>query len=286
MKYAHVSFLALLLTSAIPAQADTIYLADSLGNLYEGNPTTLAFNLVGTTSAVSAEGGFSDISFTSDGNLYGIDSSGLLYAIDPTNASATPIGTGTGVGGGELAGLAGDSSGNLYAGGYGEIFAINPATGLAGMSLGGGNQGYNVSGDLDFIGNTLYLSSANPTSNPATSNNGGELWTVNPATGVGVDIGNTGFADLWGLAYDTDNGIFYGYTSNGNEIEINPATGTGVSVGTITGTDIPDGEALLLGATFEPPAPAPEPSTLSCLGAGLAVILLLSIRRRNRRATL
>jgi hypothetical protein len=103
---------------------------------------------------------------------------------------------------------------------------------------------------------------------------------------VGVDIGNTGFADLWGLAYDTDNGIFYGYTSNGNEIEINPATGTGVSVGTITGTDIPDGEALLLGATFEPPAPAPEPSTLSCLGAGLAVILLLSIRRRNRRATL
>jgi len=53
-------------------------------------------------------------------------------------------------------GLAGDSSGNLYAGGYNRIFTIDTSTGAATQVVGTPGQTYQVAGDLEFVGSTLY----------------------------------------------------------------------------------------------------------------------------------
>jgi hypothetical protein len=250
--------------------AGTVYLDDSAGNLYDGDPTTGVFNLIGNSGIA---GGFSDIDFTSDGTLYGLDSAGNLYTINTATAAPTLVGA-TGVGNNELVGMAGDPFGNLYAGGAGEIFQLNTLTGAAGPSIGGGAQGYSVSGDLEFINSTLYL-----TSGPGTVANGGELWSVDTTTGVGTDIGNTGFAAVWGLAYDTDNGVLYGYTSGATEISINPATGAGAALFTpIAGTLVDGTTDQLLGAAF---ITTPEPTTFVLIGLPLAILGIARRRKAN-----
>ncbi len=266
-------FAAALVISAVAASADSVYVDDSQGNLYVGDPTTGAFSLVGNSAAASAFGGLTDIDFASNGTLYGLDPSGNLYTVSTVDGSIAPVGA-TGISD-YLAGMAGDNAGNLYAGGTGQIFQINPSNAAASGSIGGGAGGYVVSGDLEFIGSALYATSVT-----GSTVNGGEFWSIDPSTGVGTDIGNTGFSNVFGMAYDTNNSTLYGYTNIGTEFTIDPTTGIGtLAYAQITGTNIGIDGDQLFGAAYE--SSAPEPSTFGLILAGAAMSLYVVNRRRK-----
>ena len=259
-----------LLFSSLNASAGLVYVDDTAGNLYKGDPAAgPAFTLVGNSGIA---GGLSDIDFTSNGTLYGLDENGNLYTVNTANAALTLVGN-TGIGGNDLVGMAGDGSGHLYAGGNGRIVSINTATGLA-TQIGAGGGAYDVAGDVEFIGGLLYLTSSD-------TSTGGKLWFVSTVNGIGTPfLAETGFNAVWGLAEDTDNGVFYGYTAAGEEFSINTTTGVGTDIGAITGTDIGTGVGLL-GAAFI--TTAPEPSTFWSLGIGFAAIVLLGMHLRKPR---
>lgn len=61
-----------------------------------------------------------------------------------------------------------------------------------------------------------------------THQNGVRIGTINPASGVGVDIGAAGQADVWALAFDVDGTIYTtydGYTPNAQLARIGRQTG-------------------------------------------------------------
>lgn len=259
---------AALLLGGISANAGTVYLDDTAGDLFAGDPTTGTFTYIGTTAAVSSTGGFQDIDFVS-GSLYGIDASGNLYLINTANAAATLIGP-SGVSDSHYVGLAGDSSGTLWAGGTNTIYTVNTSTGTA--TPVGNNTGYTyaVEGDLEFVGSTLYLTS--------TTDGGGDLVQVDTTTGIATDVGSTGFQDVFGLAYDTDNSVFYGYTGAGEEFDIDPADEgldtalyTNITLqggGTALGTTLAGGATNeIYGAAFI--TSTPEPGSMALLVVGL-----------------
>jgi hypothetical protein len=126
MKLFSAFALALLLTMAA-AHADIVYLDDSLGQLWAGDPTTADYTYIGTSATAAVFGGFTDIDFVGS-TLYGLDKCGNLYTIDPsTGQIISRIGP-AGVNDGSLVGLAGSPSGTLVAGGAGNIYTLNLGT--------------------------------------------------------------------------------------------------------------------------------------------------------------
>ena len=114
-------FVAILIATS-SANAGLVYLDDTNGDLFAGNPVTGVYTYIGTSTRAAIFGGFTDIAFTSNGNLYGLDPSGLLYEINAANGhiineggTNNSIGT-TGISNGSLVGLAADGN-TLWAGG-------------------------------------------------------------------------------------------------------------------------------------------------------------------------
>ena len=283
MKMQLLAIVSALALSAGYAAASDICLDDTNGDLFAGNPVTGIFTYIGTSTRADIFDGFTDIDFTSNGNLYGLDHSGNLYIVNPNNGHITNGGStnnsigSTGVTNGSLVGLAGDNSGNLWAGGNNSIYTVNTSTGAA--TPVGTNTGtaYTVEGDLEFIGGTLYLTS--------TGDSGGDFYTVNTTTGVATFIGNTGFSSVYGVAYDTTNSTLYGFTASGVEFQINPSTGAGSNAMTLTftgGEDAVNGTSnQILGAAFGA-NPVPEPSSVALLSIGLSTMIAAAVRRIRR----
>jgi hypothetical protein len=269
MKLSNLSFLALplLAVAALPAVAGTVYLDDSNGNLWAGDPTTATFTLVGTSAAAAAFGGFTDISFDA-GALYGLSPTGELYTIDATNGQIlTDVGN-TGISG-SLVGLATDSSGNLWAGGNGDVYTIDPSVSALATPVGSGGNGYTTAGDLDFDGSgNLYLTSTTPTPD--------SLWLIDQGDGTGTNEGALPYSNVFGVAFDSANGIFYGYNSSGIQFDINTAAPT-LSGSQVTFTGVTD-DSDLLGAAY---LASPEPSTWVMFAGGSVLLLVGAIRRRK-----
>jgi len=258
----------------LSAFADIVYLDDSVGNLYTGDPATGAFTFVGNSGAIMG-GGFADITF-SGGVLYGVDSNAPFtqdfYSINTATAAKTLLGnTGSAI---DINGMGTNASGVIYAGGDGNIYTINKTNGLA-TAVGAGGQAYTVAGDLEFVGSTLYLTS----SDTGTS---GELWTVNTTNAVGTRVGETGFRFVFGMAFDAANSQLYGFTGDGIEFTINPgALGTDAVVpSNIAALLAAHGGGIILGAADTVSA-VPEPSSLSLLLVPSALIAAGCIRRRR-----
>ena len=153
-----------------------------------------------------------DIALSPSGALWGIDDTSAFYRIDPVSAAATYIGrVGTVVNG-----LVVGSDRTIYASGFQSLYTINPATG-AGTRV-GGNTGFGSEGDLAFSSNgVLYMSAT-----------GNALVRLNTRNGVGTEIGEIGYSNVYGLGFIFD--TLYGETSNSELITIDPATGKGTLV--------------------------------------------------------
>jgi hypothetical protein len=205
-----------------------------------------------------------------DGVLYGIDNTSTLYSINTTTGAATSIGAIGHV----VNALTFSPTGVLYAAGSDTLYTINKATGAAttiGLGTVGGGTAYTSSGDLEFFGGVLYLTSS-------TGGSGGNnaLYKINAATGQATDIGSIGFTNVYGLAQQ--NGILYGFVDSGatgaqSILKINTTTGAGTvsTTYTLTGTNIG-----FDGATDDA---APEPGPFVLVGLGLAA---LAARFRSR----
>jgi len=261
------------------AHAGVIYLDDSAGNLFVGDPTTANYTTVGnSTASVDAAlgntsfNGFTDIGFAA-GVLYGLDQSGNLYSINTSNAVATLLGN-TGLANpAGIVGLSDSTSGTLIAGGQGNIYNINTTTPALSAVIGTGGA-YATSGDLDFDGSgNLYLTSTSPTND--------SLYLINQTTGGGTDLGQLAdglgdnYASVFGMAYDTDNGIMYAFETGGTQFDVDLTTpGESGTLETDTGTV--SGDTGLLGAAF---ITTPEPSTFVLIGSAL-ILLAIGFRRK------
>jgi len=277
---------AAVLLCGVSAFAGEVYIADSDGNLYAGDPATGNFSFIGNAGTTIAGGGFADIGFGAGGVLYGYDSnfSGNqdFYTINTSTGAATLVGnSGSAI---NSAGLADSHAGVMYAGGNGNIFTVNTTTGAATpvctASCTGTPYGYLVSGDLEFVGSTLYLTSSDTVG--TDTGTGGELWSVNTSTAAGTPLGETGYNAVWGLAWDTDNSTFYGFTFTGQEFTINPSNlSLDAPVSSNLGSLLGENESELLGAAFI--ASTPEPSSI---GLGLLGVALLAagIARQRKAA--
>ena len=140
----------------------------------------------------------------------------------------------------------------------GELYTINTSTGQIASDV--GNTGVRDSSLVGLAGSSLYLTSTTPS--------GGHLFLINLSTGNGTDLGQLAdplisqtFTDVFGVAFDSDNGVLYGYDVSDNQFQIN------------TGNP---GQSTLNDATFV------EPSTFVLIGSGL---LLLAAGLRKAKQT-
>jgi hypothetical protein len=101
----------------------------------------------------------------------------------------------------------------------GYLHTIDPASGVT-LLVGEYGDGIESSGDLVYVPGRGLLATV-IVDGSATD----YLARINPATGRATVIGNTGFVDLWGLAYRS--GFIYGFNPDGNLVKIDPATGAG-----------------------------------------------------------
>jgi hypothetical protein len=169
------------------------------------NPATGAATVIGTLTGTFGTTGLTDITFRSDGTLFGI-SPETLYTVDLATAALSSIGsTGENSPGG---GLAFNSSGTLYSAGptsSGTVDILNTATGArtVGPALTGEPFGPPMGAmmALDFSNtDVLYAPNSAREQNGATVTTV-HLVTINTATGVVTDIGALpGNVDAWPLA--------------------------------------------------------------------------------------
>lgn len=224
----------------------------------------------------SASGGFVDVQVVGEtgvqdlfdiafmGNrLFGIGPGGatfgtsddVLVEIDPNTAAATPIGTI------EVSGffnaLVGESPSTLLAAtDGGQLWRIDLAA-LTASRLGSFGSGLSSSGDLAFVGGTLYASSGVFGS--------GELVVVNPTSGRATVVGSLGIRDVFGLAADPRTGGLLGVADAASDprlVTIHRGTGRATVLGRIPATDEITGLAT---APFTPAA--------ACNAGGDAVLL-------------
>jgi hypothetical protein len=205
-----------------PNPPDGTIWANSDDTLYRVDPSSLTTTRVGGF-AISDQ--MTDVAVTPDGRLYGVSFTSL-YSINKVTGAATFIASVPGNGNNSLTFLA---SGDLLAAdGGGNLKRIDPSTGQV-TPIGSYGDGLASAGDLVGVkSGVMYgTSSTTPGGGSASSNN--HLIRVDPTTGVATDVGPTGFADVWGLAYSGAHVI--GFTTSGAIIRIDPQTGAGASVG-------------------------------------------------------
>ena len=268
--------------TAVSANAGTVYLDDNLGQLWAGDPTTATYSYLGTSATAALFGGFTDIDFVGS-ILYGLSPTGELYTISTSTGQITSDVGPTGVGDGSLVGLAGDTSGTLWAGGTNNVYTLNLGSGAA-SQVGTGGGGYATEGDLDFDGSgNLWLTSTSPS--------GGALWQINTTTGVGSFAGQlqdgsgNPYTDVFGVAYDSEYGILYGYDVSGNQFDINTGNPNNSGAGEVLFAETGGGTqdiGGILGAAY---IASPEPSTFASAAIGSALILFALYRRRRTNRT-
>jgi hypothetical protein len=166
-----------------------------------------------------------DIALDTDGNMVGV-SFFRIYEVDPETAACTlladfdggefnGLGFVEGVGGEKSAALIGATQ-------EGQWYAVNPSTGATRLT-GTYGEAIGSSGDLAFIRDVGTYATVK---HPDYATDG--LATIDPETGAATVIGETGFQDIWGVAYWA--GEVFGFTSNGEFLRIDVDTGEGTLV--------------------------------------------------------
>lgn len=200
----------------------TIY-ANSPSTLYKVDPVTFNVTTVGNFNAGDQ---MTDVAVTPAGDLYGVSFT-TLYQINKNTGAATMIADVPGSGNNSLTYL---PNGTLLASdSNGDLKIINPANGQT-TFVGNYGNGLQSAGDLVAVANgTMYGSSpTKPGGGDASSSN--ELIVVDTGTGVATAVGQTGYADVWGLAYS--NAHVIGFTTAGQILQIDPQSGAATVLAT------------------------------------------------------
>lgn len=196
--------------TAAPAPPKTVYAITFAGDsaLYSLSPRSRTGARKGYTGAE-----LTDITFRGK-TLYAISFTDLYWLNAATGAShhIGSLGFGT-----ANALVTQPKTNTLYgADENGDFFKINQKTGHA-TEVGTFGGGLGSAGDLTFYDGRLYA---------MVSENGSAasfLATVNVRTGAAKVVGNTGYANVWGLV--TGSGALYGATDGGLFLVISPSTG-------------------------------------------------------------
>jgi hypothetical protein len=206
----------------------------SNSTLYRMDPKTLAVSVVGDFDCVDTFGqlgGMWDIAVDRSGNMVGTTQSSLVQ-IDKATAKCQVIADGgypnslTFVPQGTL-----DPSIEVLVGFTVDSYVrIDPKTGQTSKvgSLNPNPTGtdWKSSGDVvSIIGSKTYLTVI-PLDGFGSSDT---LVEIDPSTGQALSVvGNTGFSDLWGLAYW--GGVAYGFSESGDLLSIDLSTGKGTKI--------------------------------------------------------
>jgi hypothetical protein len=236
--------------TGVKVDAATFYVSTNDGKVGTVNHTT------GVFSQVSSGPTFTDIALSNSEELFGITFN-QLYRINTTTGISSFIGN---LGTSSMNGLGFTTSNALYGTGGSGFYSINTLTGAA--SLVSNIAGFSSSGDIvyDPVNNRFLATSV-----------GDSFWSI-ALDGTASQIGNIGFAFVYGLAFD-DDGILYGYTGNRQQIIINTATGVGTLNQNVTGLSGQIFGSASLPSTG-PQTSVPEPGTVfgllavGALGAG------------------
>ncbi|EHR73767.1 hypothetical protein BurJ1DRAFT_4983 [Burkholderiales bacterium JOSHI_001] len=246
----------------------TLWVSDGDGTLGRVDLASGAVSIVGQMGQA-----MTDIAFNADGELWGVDGDSL-YRIDRRNASTRFVANlGTTVNS-----LAFDADGTLYAANR-RLMTVNTQSGVV-SPLGRTQPGFESSGDLAFVGGSLYLSSTRPVADT--------LFRIDATTGNASAVGSgLGVARVYGLATD-DNVHLYGLTGQ-SVVRIDPATGTSAwlvsysaasGLGAAWGTAFAS-EAVAAVALPVNSLPVSEPPTAVLMGAAG---LLWALRRLQQGA--
>ncbi|HJZ85418.1 MAG TPA: hypothetical protein VKN99_09625 [Polyangia bacterium] len=198
--------------------------AHSDSTLYKVDPDSLAVTSVGLFQWPSnSTDQMTDIAIDRDGNMIGI-SFMSVYAVDKSTAACRLLSmldrsfNGLSF----VPGQGPDPSAPevlLAAALDGSVYRLDPMTGRS-TPLGNFGGGLSSSGDLVSVtgfGTVATVKQSQPGND--------FLARIDPATGTATVIGDTGFADVWGLGYWK--GKIYGFTDGTQFVLIDPTTGAG-----------------------------------------------------------
>jgi hypothetical protein len=196
---------------------EPVYLHTS-ETLYSWDPESGTLGIVGNFfRADEAEiEGITDIAIDASGRFYGVSFS-TLYGINGHTAEIWPISALDF----PLFGLTCTSDGRLVGGGDG-LVEIDPLTGAISTLVPEGH--FETSGDLVGLPDGLLYWAVRE---------GDELVVVDPNSGVTVPRGEIGVEHIYGLAYAS--GALYGFTPEGQVLEISPTTGDVLSQAALPG---------------------------------------------------
>jgi hypothetical protein len=179
------------------------------GTLYD------ATNLTGATNPRSTVGGLVDIDFNAGGTLYGLASGDnpLLYTINSTTGTATPIGSGIGLNGIFQGDLAFDPTTGILYGLYQlatpnlNLFTINTTTGVATV-VGGFSASFRNPAGMAF-------------------DSAGNLWVLNtqPGTSSLLQVNKTSGAVISDIGL-IESGNPFNFSDGGAGMDFDPVTGT------------------------------------------------------------
>lgn len=196
--------------------------AHSATVLYEIDPIDLTVSEVGNFQFSKPGDQMTDIALDAEGNMMGITYTNI-YAVNKETAECQFLATLVGSTGFNGLSFLEDKEGNPFLVGAennsGRVYKIDPQTG-AETQLGEYGNGLKSSGDLVYVQGAGAFATAKMPGNATDV-----LISVDPHTGAGTFIGDTGFTNIYGLAYW--GGKLYGFTSQGEFVSIDPETGAG-----------------------------------------------------------
>lgn len=253
-------------SSISAANAATMFVHDSSGNLAKVNTTTGAVDVIGAMGVV-----MTDIAFDPLGNLFGISFTNL-YRIDASTASPTLVGAHNVPGGNALVF---DSAGVLYSAGASSanLYTIDPSTGST-TSL--GSTGFSSGGDLAFAGGDLYLASG---ASSLVRINLGDLANS-------VLVGPFGVPNVFGIATAED-GTMFGVAGT-SIFTVDLTTGAAVNPVSFAGQGLGNafGQGFFTEAGAPPPAVIPLPPSAVMLLSSLLFVGVAARQRSRRRQEL
>lgn len=185
------------------------------GELFSLDPMTMQLTSIGAFNPGLGLSNMVDIAIDLRGAMYGIDSSGQVYSIDPSNAALSSLFQYVN---GGAPGLTCLSNGKLVAAGL-ELTILDPVTGRVDQTIIQPNV-FETSGDVIALPDgKLYWTVTNGTRD--------SLVRVDPATGSATPLPNLPTDAVYGLGYA--GGQLLGFAASGVMLVLDPTTGAELS---------------------------------------------------------